>query len=144
MRFYNIITEHKQAHIIGKIKNMSNFEIENVQNLYKKFEMVEYTNEIGNECMFAILDDFLLNKIIKLYKNYNLSFEVFDLTNDVKFDNTFKTNFKNEYGLSVRSKINSLIKEYKSNWTTEDDILDKILEKGKKSLTDFDLDILDS
>jgi hypothetical protein len=94
--------------------------------------------------MFAILDDFLLNKIIKLYKNYNLSFEVFDLTNDVKFDNTFKTNFKNEYGLSVRSKINSLIKEYKSSWTTKDDILDKILEKGIKSLTDFDLDVLNS
>jgi hypothetical protein len=144
MRFYNIITEHKQLHIIGKIKNMSDFEIENVQNLYKKFEMVEYTNEIGNECMFAILDDFLLNKIIKLYKNYNLSFEVFDLTNDVKFDNTFKTNFKNEYGLSVRSKIDSLIKEYKSSWTTKDDILDKILEKGIKSLTDFDLDVLNS
>ena len=38
----------------------------------------------------------------------------------------------------------NLIKKYKSEWTTKDDVLDKIIEKGIDSLTDFDLDILNN
>ena len=144
MKFYNIITTHKQSFIISKIKDMSDFEVENIQNIYKKFSMVEYTNESGHECMFAIIDDFLLEKISKIYTSYNLEFQIIDMTKHVKFDINFRTSYKNEYGLSVKRKILSLIKEYKQNWTDKDDILDKILEKGIDSLTDFDLDILNS
>jgi hypothetical protein len=144
MKFYNIITTHKQSFIISKIKDMSDFEVENIQNIYKKFSMVEYTNESGHECMFAIIDDFLLEKISKIYTSYDLEFQIIDMTKHVKFDINFRTSYKNEYGLSVKRKILSLIKEYKQNWTNKDDILDKILEKGIDSLTDFDLDILNS
>ena len=144
MKFYNIITTHKQSFIISKIKDMSDFEVENIQNIYKKFSMVEYTNESGHECMFAIIDDFLLEKISKIYTSYDLEFQIIDMTKHVKFDINFRTSYKNEYGLSVKRKILSLIKEYKQNWTDKDDILDKILEKGIDSLTDFDLDILNS
>lgn len=144
MRFYNIITTHKQSFIISKIKDMSDFEVENIQNIYKKFSMVEYTNESGHECMFAIIDDFLLEKISKIYTSYDLEFQIIDMTKHVKFDINFRTSYKNEYGLSVKRKILSLIKEYRQNWTDKDDILDKILEKGIDSLTDFDLDILKS
>jgi|688.fasta_scaffold906054_2 hypothetical protein len=144
MKFYNIITTHNQSFIISKIKDMSDFEVENIQNIYKKFSMVEYTNESGHECMFAIIDDFLLEKISKIYTSYDLEFQIIDMTKHVKFDINFRTSYKNEYGLSVKRKILSLIKEYKQNWTDKDDILDKILEKGIDSLTDFDLDILNS
>jgi len=129
MKFYNIITTHKQSFIISKIKDMSDFEVENIQNIYKKFSMVEYTNESGHECMFAIIDDFLLEKISKIYTSYDLEFQIIDMTKHVKFDINFRTSYKNEYGLSVKRKILSLIKEYKQNWTNKDDILDKILEK---------------
>lgn len=144
MKFYNIITNHRQSYISNKIKNMSDFEIEIIQSLYKQFSMVEYTNEKEHECMFAILNDSTLEKISNIYKTYDLDFKVVDMTKEVKFDINFRTSYKNEYGISVKRKILNLIKEYKSNWIDKDDILDKILEKGIDSLTDFDLDILNS
>jgi hypothetical protein len=106
--------------------------------------MVEYTNEDGFECMFSILDDSLIEKMSELYQKYSLKFTIIDLTNDVIFDNPFKIKYKNEKGKSVVKDVLNLIKEYKKNWITKDDILDKIIDKGIDSLTKFDLSVLKS
>ena len=122
--------------------SMSSAEVDHVVSLYGRISMVEYTDEKGNECMYAILDDYLANKLEELYSKYSIRFFVKDLTKDVVMDNNIKTSFKNHNNKSVRKDILDLIKEYKSNWVSKDDILDKILEKGMKSLTKFDLEIL--
>lgn len=144
MRFYNLITEHTQEEIDIIIMNMSNTELEIVQSLYSDFSAVEYTNHNGLECMFAILNDYLIERITTLYKSYNLKFKLFDISEKVKFDEHFVTKFKNEKGKLVEKDIIRLIKKFKSEWTSKDDVLDKIIEKGIDSLTDFDLDILNS
>jgi hypothetical protein len=144
MRFCKITTTHNQVEINDIIISMSTAETDYIIKLYGQIPMVEYTDENGFECMFAILDDSLIEKISELYKKYSLKFTVIDLTNDVIFDNPFKIKFKNERGKLVEKNVLKLIKEYKSNWISKDDILDKILEKGIDSLTRLDFKILKS
>jgi hypothetical protein len=144
MKFYKITTTHTQDYINSIIKKMSSTETDYISNLYSQIPMVEYTDDEDFECMFVILDDYLLNKLRDLYNKYYIKFEIHDLTKDIILDKRFSINFENCYGRSVQLEIASLIKYFKKNWISKDDILDKILEKGIKSLTDFDLDILNS
>jgi hypothetical protein len=144
MKIYNIKTKNTQDEIDKIIVKMSAPELDYITNLYSKISMVEYTDEVGFECMFAILDDYYLSKIKDCYNSYNLIFEVFDITKVVVFDEHIKIRYKNYFGQSRQLEIASLFKKYKKNWITKDDILDKILEKGIDSLTDFDLDVLNS
>lgn len=144
MKIYNIKTKNTQDEIDKIIVKMSVPELDYITNLYSKISMVEYTDEVGFECMFAILDDYYLSKIKDCYNSYNLIFEVFDITKIVVFDEHIKIRYKNYFGQSRQLEIASLFKKYKKNWVTKDDILDKILEKGIDSLTDFDLDVLNS
>jgi hypothetical protein len=144
MKIYNIKTKNTQDEIDKIIVKMSVPELDYITNLYSKISMVEYTDEVGFECMFAILDDYYLSKIKDCYNSYNLIFEVFDITKVVVFDEHIKIRYKNYFGQSRQLEIASLFKKYKKNWITKDDILDKILEKGIDSLTDFDLDVLNS
>ncbi len=144
MKFYNLITEHNQAEIDRLISKMSNTELEIVNSIYREFSAVEYTNELGLECMFAILDEHLVDKISTLYNSYNLKFKLLDFTDKVKYDDHIKIDFINEKGRSVKKDILDLVKKYKSDWISKDDVLDKIIEKGIDSLTDLDLDILSS
>ena len=144
MKIYNIKTKSTQYEIDKIIMRISKSELDYINNLYSKIPMVEYTDEVGFECMFVILDDYYLSKIKDCYESYNLIFEVVDITKIVVFDENIKIRYKNHFGESRQLEIASLFKKYKKYWVTKDDILDKILEKGIDSLTDFDLDILDS
>ncbi len=144
MKFYKITSTHNQDDIDEIIMSMSSTEVDYINSLYKRISMIEYTDENGNECMFAILDDFLIDKLSDLYRKYSLKFNLFDITKDVIFDNKVKINYKNYNGKSVKNKISDLINEFKTNWVTKDDILDKILEKGINSLSEFDYCVLNS
>ena len=75
---------------------------------------------------------------------FDINHDFFDLTKNVFYDNKFPINFKNQYGLTVKSKVSKLIEKFKIEFTTSDIILDKILEKGIDSLTDFDKSVLES
>lgn len=144
MRFYKIVTSHNQSYIDEIIMGLSTTETDYITNLYSQISMVEYTDESGNECMYALLDKILIEKLDNLYRKYAIKFEVFDLTKEVIFDNYIKIKYKDSKERDVKNDIIYLIKEFKSNWVTKDDILDKILEKGIESLTDSDLGILES
>lgn len=144
MKFYKLKTPHNQDYIDNIIKNLSSVEGEYILSIYGKLSMVEYTDENGFECMFAILDEFQISKLEDLYHRYNLKFELINLTKEIIFNEKIKTNYKNNWDRSVEKEILKLIKEFKSNWVTKDDILDKIIEKGIDSLTKEDLKILKS
>lgn len=144
MKFYNIVTPHQQSYIDEIIMSLSSTETDYIMNLYSQISMVEYTNESGNECMYALLDNTLIERLNNLYKKYAIKFEVIDLTKEVIFDNYIKIKYKDSKNRDVKNDIIYLIKEFKSNWVTKDDILDKILEKGIDSLSDTDLEILNS
>lgn len=144
MNFYQVTTRLTQYDINKIILKMSVPETDYINKLYEQISMVEYTDDNNFECMFAIVDDFLFNKISNLYQKYEIDFETKDLTKEVILDTHFRIKFDNCYGRSVQLDVLRLIKEFKNNWISKDDILDKILEKGIESLTDFDLDVLNS
>lgn len=144
MRFYKITTTKHQKQIDEIIMSMSSTEVDYVSTLYNKISMVEFTDEKEYECMFAILDKYLLNKISELYLKYSIDHKIFDLTKDIIFDNNLKLSYKNYRNQPVKNEVLKLIKLFKKDWTTKDDVLDKILEKGINSLSDFDLEILNS
>lgn len=144
MRFYNLTTRNTQYEINKIIMSFSESETDYVNKLYSQIPMVEYTNEHGYECMYAILDDFYLSKISELFDKYSLDYKFVDITKSIILNESIRTKYKNNYGESVKNDIIELIDKYRYNWISKDDILDKILEKGINSLTDFDFEILNS
>ncbi len=144
MKFINVKTKSTQSEIDEILYSMSIDEAREIEKLYSMFEFVEYTSKKGFECMFCIVDDSELKKLSNTYRKFDIKHEFIDLTKDVFFDNKFPINYKNQYGLLVKSKISDLIDRYKSDFITPDIILDKILEKGIDSLTVFDKSILES
>ena len=142
MRFYNLITESTQDDLDRILMKMSMPEIEYIEKLYKNFKSVEYTDKTVMECMYIITDYNVKEKLEKLYNSHNIKFKMIDITYDILFDNSIKTNYKNQYQKNVRIDIFNLAKKYKEDWTTSDIVLDKILEKGINSLTDFDYSVL--
>jgi hypothetical protein len=53
-------------------------------------------------------------------------------------DNHINVSYVGEQGQDISNDIKSLINRFKSNYTSLDIVLDKILEKGVESLNDFD------
>lgn len=143
MKFINVVTRSSQFEIDEILLNMSDTDILEIEKIYSSFDFVEYTNTSGNECMFCIVDDYELTQLSNCYKKHNITFKTVDLTRDVFFDNQFKTNYKNQYGFYVSQRVSDLIIRFKKSETTSDIILDKILEKGIDSLTDFDHSVLE-
>lgn len=144
MKFLNIITEHHQDFIDEVIRKMSLIEVDEINKFYTGISSVEYTNDLGYECMFAILNDRSIDELNRIFKKHGIKFTVKDFTKQVVFDISFETRFKNDKGRPVHREILKLIKEYKTKFTTKDDVLDKILEMGIESLTPIDYKILKS
>lgn len=144
MRFYKIITNQNRSQIDTITNSMSSVETDYIIQVYEKIHLVEYTDVHGFECMFVILDVLGVKEMSSLYKKYSIKFDIIDLTEDIIRDNPIKIKFKNDKENLIKNKFLELIKKYKLNWITKDDILDKIIDKGIKSLTKFDLEVLKS
>lgn len=143
MKFVNVITHSTQSEIDEILYSMSLQDAQQIEKIYSMFDFVEYTSKNGFECMFCIVDENDLSELSKSYNKFNIKYEFIDLTKSVFYDNKFPINFKNQYGLTVKSKVSKLIEKFKTEFITSDIILDKILEKGIESLTDFDKSILE-
>lgn len=144
MKFYKIETNHTQVEIDKIIFKITLSESEEIDKIFKNLKVVEFTDERRKESLFAVLSESDLKKIENLYLKYDINYTVKDLTKEVLFDIPFNTRYKDSYMRNVSLKIKNLIKYYKKNWTTSDVVLDKILELGIDSLTDFDYSVLKS
>jgi len=144
MKFYKIETNHTQVEIDKIIFKITLSESEEIDKIFKNLKVVEFTDERRKESLFAVLSESDLKKIGNLYSKYDINYTVKDLTKEVLFDIPFNTRYKDSYMRNASLKIKNLIKYYKKNWTTSDVVLDKILELGIDSLTDFDYSVLKS
>lgn len=81
---------------------------------------------------FKYLVDSLGSKILKIQ----------DFSKQVLFDDEIEMNFVDEFGNCVKDKIEKLVLNFKYQATDCDTILDKLLEKGMDSLTEFDKQFL--
>lgn len=116
MKFLKITTDKKQDYVNTLILSMSNIEVNVINDLYKKINLVEFTNEIGFESMFIICDKIILNNLENIFKKYGIGYEIEDLTKDVIFDYHFKIDFLNEFSKPVEYDVIKLIKRYKSEF----------------------------
>ena len=81
---------------------------------------------------FKYLVDSLGSKILKIQ----------DFSKQVLFDDEIEMNFVDEFGNCVKDKIEKLVLNFKYQATDCDVVLDKLLEKGMDSLTEFDKQFL--
>jgi hypothetical protein len=144
MKFYKIQTDHTQLEIDKIIFKLTLIESEEIDKIFRNLNVVEFTDERRKEALFAVLNEPDLVKLKNLYTKYNINYTINDLSKEVLFDIPFNIRYKDSNMRNVTLKIKKIIKDYKKNWTTTDVVLDKILELGIESLTDFDYSVLKS
>ena len=84
----------------------------------------------------------LIEKELKIFYKKTINYNYKDISKDIFFDNPVDSSYTDDDGEDISEKVKDLFLKYKKNHTTQDDVLDKILEKGVDSLTDFDKNIL--
>jgi hypothetical protein len=124
--------------INNKIKNFDRWKLESIS----KVDSVEFVFNEKQSIMMIVSDleyeifeslvDTIGCKILK----------VVDHSQDVLFDNAICLDFFDQSGQSVSQKIKDLMINFKLQMCDCDVILDKILEKGMGSLTEFDKQFL--
>jgi hypothetical protein len=124
--------------INNKIKNFDRWKLESIS----KVDSVEFVFNEKQSIMMIVSDleyeifeslvDTIGCKILK----------VVDHSQDVLFDNAICLDFFDQSGQSVSQKIKDLMINFKLQMCDCDVILDKILEKGMESLTEFDKQFL--
>lgn len=105
-------------------------------------ESVEFEEE-GQQVAYCIANDTDLDCFNYLVESLDSKItSVIDISKDVLFDNEIKSDYLSKTGVSLEKDIKDLILSYKLQATDCDVVLDKIIEKGIDSLTDFDKNYL--
>ena len=142
MKFLEVLLNNSpevvEIKINNKIKNFDRWKLESIS----KVDSVEFVFNEKQSIMMVISDleyeifeslvDTIGCKILK----------VVDHSRDVLFDNPIFSDFFDQSGQSVSQKIKDLMTNFKLQMCDCDVILDKILEKGMDSLTEFDKQFL--
>jgi len=142
MKFLEVLLNNSpevvEIKINNKIKNFDRWKLESIS----KVDSVEFVFNEKQSIMMIVSDleyeifeslvDTIGCKILK----------VVDHSQDVLFDNAICLDFFDQSGQSVSQKIKDLMTNFKLQMCDCDVILDKILEKGMDSLTEFDKQFL--
>lgn len=111
-------------------------------NIISNVDSVEFEVD-GKQQAYCIANDIDIDCFRYLIENLDSRITEFeDLSKDVLFDNEIKSDYLSKTGDSLEKDIKDLILSYKLQVTDCDVVLDKIIEKGIDSLTDFDKNYL--
>jgi hypothetical protein len=128
--------------LVSIFENVPFEELEIIYNMSKYFDYIDINYSDKKSGFFAIMADSYKQRVEDFFQKHSISYKFNDLSKDVFFDNPIEYEFKDESGDDISEQVKDLIQKFKINHTTSDDVLDKILEKGIDSLTDFDKSIL--
>jgi hypothetical protein len=142
MRLFRYKTDKSFTELISIFENVPLIELESIFTSSKYFQHFDFTDSNGKSGFFAILTDVYQSKIELFLTKYKISFEKQDISKDVFFDNQIDCSFVDESNNDITDDLVKFINNFKENYTTSDDVLDKILEKGVDSLSEFDKFIL--
>lgn len=107
-----------------------------------EIEAVEFEVS-GKQVSYVVVTDRQLDNFKYLVDSLDAKIlEIQDLSKKVLFDDKIDMNFVDEFGNCVKDKIEKLVLNFKYQATDCDTILDKLLEKGMDSLTEFDKQFL--
>lgn len=128
--------------LVELFENVPFEELEVIYNMSKYFDYIDINYSDKKSGFFAIMADSYKQRVEDFFQKHSISYKFNDLSKDAFFDNPIEYEFKDESGDDISNQVKELINKFKRNHTTSDDVLDKILEKGIDSLTDFDKSIL--
>lgn len=142
MKLIEVKTELTRLELISKFETIPLIELEVIFNMSKYFDYLDFTHTQDKSGFFAIMADSYRERIEDFLQKNSINYNYKDISKDILFDNPVDSNYTDDYGVDISKNVKDLFLKYKKNHTTQDDILDKILEKGVDSLTDFDKSIL--
>ena len=142
MKLIEVKTELTRLELISKFDTIPLIDLEVIFNMSKYFDYLDFTYTKDKSGFFAIMVDSYRERIEDFLQKNSINYNYKDISKDILFDNPVDSNYTDDDGEDISEKVKDLFLKYKKNHTTQDDVLDKILEKGVDSLTDFDKNIL--
>lgn len=142
MKLIKFRTKITNDELISKFETIPMMELEFILSLSKYFEYIDINCNQNRGGLFGIMADSYKERLENFFQKYSIPYSVKDMTKDVFFDNSINVSYTDNSGVDISNKIKEFIFNFKTNYITQDDVLDKILEKGIESLTDFDRQIL--
>lgn len=136
MLFIKVSSNHTEADLEKILQNAEPIIVGTVRNLYNSFNYVEYTNH-GFEEMYAVASEHEKDQLIKLYEFFGMNFRIEDISKEILFG------YEPEIDdIQKGEHLKILTKEFVLTHLGIDIVLDKILEKGLDSLTNYDFEVL--
>lgn len=132
MKFIKITSKHTKEQLNALMSNMSNTELDVIESLYSKFQYVEFTDEVGNECMYAVIQEKYIVELFDVYVNFSVNFVYEDMTKEALYSSIITND----------ADVISMLESYIDANLDVDVVLDKILDLGRESLTDKDILVL--
>lgn len=142
MKLIEVKTELTFFELVSKFEDIPIVELEVVLNMSNYFDYLDFTYTKEKSGFFAIMADSYRERIEDFLQKHSIKYNCQDISKDIFFDNPVDSNYTDNNGKDISEKVKDLFLKFKNNHTTQDDVLDKILEKGVDSLTDFDKSIL--
>ena len=144
MKLIKIDSKHTTSQMNEIVNNMSSFQIERVENLYRQFDYVDWENVDGTISSIISIPESLIGELYGTWASISpdFSFKTIDLTKDALFGKIDTKSF----GLSSDklSQLDYILDKFIESNIDIDVILDKINELGIGSLTQKDILILQS
>ena len=142
MKLIKVKTKLTSSELLSVFENCSIEELEVILNMSKYFDYIDVDYSDKKSGFFAIMADSYKQRIEDFFQKHSIGYKFDDLSKDAYFDNPIDIEFTNENNEDISHQLKELVFKFKQNHTTTDDVLDKIIEKGIDSLTDFDKSIL--
>jgi len=141
MKLIKFKTEITNDVLFSKFQEVPMSELEFILNFSKYFDHVDinFENKTG---LFGIMADCYVEKLENFFQKYSIPYTVRDMSKDAFFDNVIDFSYQDSSGNDITNELKTFVYNFKKNYITLDDVLDKILEKGINSLTDFDKNVL--
>jgi hypothetical protein len=142
MKLIKFKTEITNDELFLKFQEIPISELEFILNFSKYFNHIDINCKENKTGLFGIMADCYVEKLENFFQKYSIPYTIRDMSKDAFFDNTIEISYKDSSGNDITDKLKTFVFNFKKDYITQDDVLDKILEKGINSLTDFDKDVL--
>ena len=136
MRVLKIDTNITQLQFEDMVGSIPEYEVDEIMEVYT-FPFIEFVNLDGYLSMFGIVDNEDLGYLVEVYEKYNISVTTKDLTTDILTGNLIFC--RNDDWSKIFSKS---ISEFRLNYCSIDNVLDKIIDNGIESLNTSDYSVL--
>ena len=139
MKFIKVETKHTRQDINNIVSKLENVEVEILTKLYSTFKHIEYKTKEGFVGMYAAIDDESIEKLFAEYIKSSIGFSYEDLTKSILYGNVPEMEDDNE-----QLNLNYIAKQFVEENLITDVVLEKILESGLESLSEFDKKVLEA